>query len=487
MMKEPKQKEMDDFEDRVAAVQLQLAPSWNKNRDMATIMVEHELLPPIPKGKELDKQWQIDELTLRLEFCYAEEISVIYANKLNKIQNSYSLPARVHSNYFKKAHRKAEFEILESSNETCRMRCRLNPTSAWFPVTFDIIDAQDNKLLEKNNPNWKGNGAQNMLAKNCRHKAELILDPSILGNMIMEENLPEIPDTEEEEKEIKTQIVSFSKTDSVKPSPFAPIAMDIPTIEPAVMDIIEIVEPSSEAVIESHNKAIEEDHGSFTAQELTQIRDQKISELPPGSNTEPEILDHFEEGMLEQAELEKADTSFLDKTPLKESNPVELRKPFGMAQLTINDPKYHTQQFYDRIGDDWFRSFTIKESIELAGVDMNIEAFVNVLTPTYPDQLPKIQAKYTALIKESMDSEKLVVLFHDAMTMVENPPDQSIIDLKYFELMTNMAVAMEKVAELIKATKPENPMQFIIDASKGKWTNKEALWGYKYMEARGLI
>jgi antitoxin component HigA of HigAB toxin-antitoxin module len=109
------------------------------------------------------------------------------------------------------------------------------------------------------------------------------------------------------------------------------------------------------------------------------------------------------------------------------------------------------------------------------------------LQQAYPDQLPLIHAEYLKLLEESNENEKLVVLFHDAMTMIENPPEMSIVDLKYFELMTNIVVAMEKAATIIKDTKPANPIQFIIDASKGKWTNKEATWGYKYMEARGLI
>lgn len=510
-LKEKKKELEDNFEERIAAVQLQIAPSWNRNRDMAQIMVEHDLLPPLPKGKEEDKQWQIDELTLRLEFCYAEEISVIYANKLNKIQNSYSIPARVHSNYFKKIHRKAEFEILESSNKICKMRCRLNPNMNWFPVTFDIIDAQDQKLLDKNNRNWLGNGAQNMLAKNCRHKAELILDPSILGSPTMEENLSEnLPEisTEEsyEEQEFtqqqaiidKTQIMSFSKSSEK--------IVEEPKSE-EVFEVVDIVEP-----FDSESEPI--NNQPFTPEEIKEIRDQKISELPPSPDAPPEImetLDIIDETVAPVNEItpiiikeeikeekssrkekkakkgDKPDLSFLDKKSLKETEIKELRKPFGMSQLTIKDPKYHTEFYYKRIGDDWFRSFTIKESRELIGIDMNIVAFTNVLQSYNSDILPKIQTQYENLIHESNETEKLVVLFHDAMTMIENPPDLAIIDNKYFEMMNNMVSAMEKVAEVIKTTKPEDVLGFIVGASKGKWTNKEALWGYKYMEARGLI
>jgi hypothetical protein len=506
MIKPPKQKEETCEPAPLSDSELKSMTdfhSFYQYRDLAQIMIDHDFLPPIPTGKEYDKQWQIDELALRLSYCAAAEISEIFANKLNKIQNSYSIPADVHSRYFSKKHRSAEFETLESTNELCRIRCHLKPSLPWITVTFDIVDAQDQKLIKEKSVHWKGNGIQNMLAKNCRAKAETILDRSFIGNASVEYSEEEPKSMQKIEEDSKTQIISFSKDES--PKTFTPpISIEAePVQEEPIAEVFEILESSSEANL-----------APFTPEEIKEIRDQKISELPPSPDAPPEImetLDIIDETVAPVNEItpiiikeeikeekssrkekkakkgDKPDLSFLDKKSLKETEIKELRKPFGMSQLTIKDPKYHTEFYYKRIGDDWFRSFTIKESRELIGIDMNIVAFTNVLQSYNSDILPKIQTQYENLIHESNETEKLVVLFHDAMTMIENPPDLAIIDNKYFEMMNNMVSAMEKVAEVIKTTKPEDVLGFIVGASKGKWTNKEALWGYKYMEARGLI
>jgi len=504
MIKPPKQKEeMDDFDERVAAVQLQMEPSWNRYRSMAQTMIDHDFLPPIPTDKEFNKQWQIDELALRLEFCKAEEISEIYANKLNKIQNSYTIPARVHSNYFKKIHRRAKFQILESSNTICKLRCRLEPTDDWVPVTFDIIDAQDQKLLDKKNKNWLGNGVQNMLAKNCRHKAELILDPSILGEPTMEENLLEIPAEEEPstqqiEEESKTQIVSFSKP--IEPSQiqteevFEVLQEDLNELTEA----FEIVESPSEAVIETNDKQIESNTKPFTPEEIQTIRDQKISELPPSKDAPIEMMEPID--MLAREEI----LAPMDPQPIEEKvlDPVvedpkdpeikeeELRKPFAMEQLTINDPKYHTQAIYDIVGDDWFAAFTKGNSKSALWVDENLTIYRSVITKFYPDAekspLATIEAEYKKLLEGVNESEKLIVCYHDALFHIDNFPF-NILDVAYLEKML-FIIEIMKTFKPIKTEKDEIKAEFFDwFTKKNQGNSKESLWGYNYMVARGLI
>jgi hypothetical protein len=505
MMKPPKNQNNEENTDPVPLSEAEMKAmtdfySFYENRDLAQIMIDHDFLPPTPKDKEGNKQWQIDEMALRLEYCKATRINIVFANKLNKIQNSYSPPADVHSMYFGQKHPRAEFELIESSNTVCKLRCRLHPGMAWIPVTFDIVDAQDQKLIKEKSVHWKGNGIQNMLAKNCRIKAENILDRSFVGNTPVEYSEEENPSTQKIEEEVKTQIVSFSKPES--PKPFTPpISVEPEPIKEEVYEIAEIVEPVNEPINTS----------PITPEEIKEIRDQKISELPPSANDPIEVLEPV--NMLAREEVlepepqeeeskrktkktskksikditEKPDTSFLNKDPLKEIPMKELKKPFGMSQLTINDPKFHNEITYNRIGDDWYRSLTIQEFMELAAIDMNITAFQTVLQQVYPDLLPKIDAQFQILLKETNESEKLAVLYHDALSMIENPPELSIVDLKYMELMEKMILGLEKLAIILKKEQPENPLEFIMKASQGKWTNKEAVWGYKYIQARGLI
>ena len=186
MMKEPKQQEpkIDDFEERVAAVEAQLEPSFYKYRDVAQIYMDHGHFPPVPKSKESDEQYKRDEYAIRLSYCKARGIPEDFANELMMIQGSLGIGIDTAMSLFKSAHPYAQFDVIEMSNTIHKMNVRVNPSKPWTLFKFSIVDAQDQGLLKKNNKNWEGyNNQQNMIAKNNYSFAIRALDRGCLHGM----------------------------------------------------------------------------------------------------------------------------------------------------------------------------------------------------------------------------------------------------------------------------------------------------------------
>jgi len=568
-LKDQKEHQKDDFEERVAAVEAQLEPTFYKYRNIAEIMLQHNQLPQVPKEFKDDLKYRRDELALRIEYCRAKGFPEIFANDLQNISGRLSIGVDTAASLFKQAYPHAQFKLIQSTDMIHEMLCRTSPSEAWIPMKFTITDAQNLHLLDKKNVHWDGfSGKQKMLAKCNFRNSFNVMDRTVCNGMSIEEEglspdivLPTIPLIH---NAVEVLVENPEIIHSNIPIP--------PQAEP-VMEIMEIVDdlPKTKE-LEAKTQII--NFSKPTAEEIQEIRDQKISELPPTMDNAPEMdMDYdfvdelidkrfeSEEGKVigdynyksicmkcnknkpncnggtgncyecdfklcpqdfkadgtpltleelkarseaeEQERLKKMSKTKQPKKSIKDitekpSNTLpeipiqkELVKPWPLSgALTINDESLHTAENYTKIGEDWFASITLNESKELVITDQNIVGFELAINTICPEKLSGIQAHYQKLIKDPLNGkDRLALLYHDACTMIDNPPAMNLLDLAYFKLMLNMVKGVEKMAEVMKGTqvKEDDRLDFMLKASNGKWTPKDCAWGLRYMLARGLI
>jgi hypothetical protein len=522
-LKEKQKEVQDNFNERVAAVEAQLEPTFYKYRNIAEIMLKHNQLPQIPKEFKDDIAYRKDELALRIEYCHAKGFPEIFANDLQNISGRLGIGVDTAASLFKQAYPHSQFKLIRSTDTEHIMKARASPNEDWQDFKFTIIDAQKLHLLEKNNPHWEGySGRQKMLAKSNFKNSFYIMDRTVLNGMSIEEEglsdeviLPTVPIIHHAEVTLAENPEVIQSQPISNPSP-EPALEPVEEVVEAVVELgdskqieesvkTEIVNPKELREELMPYKAVEHEAEvilntkPFTSEEIAQIRADKIKEMPPSPDAEPEVVEEVEEVPIEEPKRKekkskkpmkdtlKPDTSFLNKTPLKESTPVELRKPFGMSQLTINDPKYHTPEIYEMIGDDWFTSFTKGEVKGDLWADANLTVY-QMLVKEYDEKAAvKIDAKYKEFLKESNDSEKLIVCYHDALTAIENPIPLNILDFKYMEKM----IFIIEILKTFKSTKTntdeirEEFFKWVTDKNQGN--SKEALWAWKYMTARKML
>lgn len=505
-----KQKELhDNFEERVAAVEAQLEPNFGKYRPIAEIYMDHGHFPPVPKEKLNDEQYKKDEYAIRLSYCHARGIPEDFANELQLIQGALGIGIDTAMSLFKTAHPFAQFDVLEANDREHKMNVRINPSKPWTYFVFTIIEAQELGYLKKNNKNWEGiNGRQNMIAKNNYSFAIKALDRGCLHGMTIidtgfydMQQIPAIPTTDK-------IIEGLTQNPEVIQSSFV--------IEPAAESAIEPVEEVVEAVVEvPSTQAVEEavqteiinpkelrdelthveanDHElessfnttSISPEEIKQIRDEKIKELPPSPTAEPEQVEEVAEVIPEpKKENIKPDTSFLNKKP-------ELVKPWEFNELTVNDQTLHTAENYARLGEDWFCSLKVEEVNDAQIRDQNIIAYGLVIDQVCPQLKAQIFQIFDALIAEPLNhSDRLTVLFHDALVQCDPKPDIPFIDTIYFQKMVKMIFGIEIVAKAMKKQQiieSGQQIDFMVKSSKNLWDAKDCAFALRYMHARNLL
>jgi hypothetical protein len=542
MMKEPKIKEpkhdMSKDDEELAILQLeQLEPNFGKYRPIAEIYMEHGHFPPVPKDKMNDEQYKKDEYAIRLSYCHARGIPEDFANELQLIQGSLGIGIDTAMSLFKSAHPFAQFDIIKSNDVVHEMNVRINPSKPWTPFKFTITEAQNLGYLKKNNVNWEGyNGRQNMIAKNNYSFAVKALDRGCLHGMtIIDTGFYEMQSTSTDThvEPQKTEVVSFAKMQAIvenkeEPKP-TPLPAPAPTPEP-IMEVYEIMEPEPIPDVKP-----EINFSPISKAELTQIKEEKIASLPPPPDhveimetnqedmeyviTSPPIIDDddfkdeikeetkmIEGGIVTPETIEKINNDIPPSEEPKSEEPKkpklpktkqtkkadikkEIKKPFPMTQLTINDPDYQTQDIYEKITEDWFASFTVAEFTELVVDDGNIEAFRTAIDTLAPERKGDIEQRFYEIISDpSALGDFVALVYHDAIMGIENPPAINLIDFAYLKLILKDIDQLEKFAQMQPLATDKSQEQFLEQASKFQinWSPKKLAWGYKYLKAREL-
>jgi hypothetical protein len=564
-----KQKELhDNFDERVAAVEAQLEPNFGKYRPIAEIYMEHGHFPPVPKEKQNDEQYKKDEYAIRLSYCHARGIPEDFANELQLIQGALGIGIDTAMSLFKTAHPFAQFDVLEANDREHKMNVRINPSKPWTYFVFTIIEAQELGYLKKNNKNWEGiNGRQNMIAKNNYSFAIKALDRGCLHGMTIidtgfydMQQIPAIPTTDkiiegltQNPEVIQSSFVIEPAAESAIEPVEEVVEAVVEVLDPKVGDpkdpaqiekeiVTEIVDPKELRDELTHVEASDHELEStfnttpISPEEIQQIREDKIKELPPSPDAAPEQVEEVAEaepeyiygewkgsdvcmicnkhknnvsihngtcfecdnpnGFDEQAYLKmmaelkksrepiKPDTSFLNKKP-------ELVKPWEFNELTVNDQTLHTAENYARLGEDWFCSLKVDEANDEMIRDQNIIAYGLVIDQVCPQLRDQIFQTFELLKAEPLNhSDRLTVLFHDAMVQCDPKPDIPFIDTIYFQKMAKLCFGIEVVAQDMKnhhITESGAQFDHMKKASKNLWDAKDCAFALRYMHARNLL
>lgn len=522
-----KQKELhDNFDERVAAVEAQLEPSFYKYRNIAEIMIKHNQLPQVPKEFKDDLEYRKDELALRIEYCRAKGFPEIFANDLQNISGRLGIGVDTAASLFKHAYPESQFKLILSTDTEHIMKARASPNDDWQDFKFTMVEAQKLHLLDKNNPHWEGySGRQKMLAK-CNFKNSFyIMDRTVMNGMTIEEEglsddlvLPTVPLIKQAERTLLENPEVMQTSFVIQPAA-EPAIEPVEEVVEAVVEVLDpkVGDPKDPAKIEkeivteivdpkelrdelTHVEAVEHELESslnsqpFSPEEIKQIRDDKIKELPPSPDAAPEQVEEvaevapepIKENIKTKKPIEslKPDISFLNKKP-------ELVKPWEFNELIVNDQTLHTAENYARLGEDWFCSLKVDEVNDAQIRDQNIIAYGLVIDQVCPQLRDQIFQTFELLKAEPLNhSDRLTVLFHDAMVQCDPKPDIPFIDTIYFQKMAKLCFGIEVVAQDMKnhhITESGAQFDHMKKASKNLWDAKDCAFALRYMHARNLL
>jgi hypothetical protein len=163
-------------------------PSFYKYREAAEIMMQHEMF--VKDSKNRGKQWQIDDLALKLEHCKALGIPSTFANSLYPSNGRFNMSIDVMSWIVTHKAADAEFLCTLSNEKMCIIMCRrtkVNKEAKWIPVTYTIEMARANGLVK--GVHWN-NDAANMINKNAYAHAYRTVCRVELANAYIPEEIP---------------------------------------------------------------------------------------------------------------------------------------------------------------------------------------------------------------------------------------------------------------------------------------------------------
>lgn len=187
-----KEKLSDDLEQ--LADQLPEVPSFYKFRNAAELMMNHGMFAKPPKQHEGDRQWQIDDLALKLEYCKANNIPAVYANSIYPVNGKFSMEIDLMSWLVSTKAPDAQFITIKSDDQECIVKARrtlIDKNAPWIEFKYTLTMAKAAGLIKPTATQWIQNPS-NMINKNAYALAYRGVCRAELSNAYIPEELPDI-------------------------------------------------------------------------------------------------------------------------------------------------------------------------------------------------------------------------------------------------------------------------------------------------------
>jgi len=200
-------------------------PSFYKFRDIAKIMMNHNMFIKTDKGL----QWQIDDLALKLEHCKTLQIPMTWANSLYIGNGKFGMEIDLMSWIVRTQCPDAQFILDHGNAVECVIKGRrtiMDKNAPWQEFKYTIEMAKANNLIRGSN--WLLNPA-NMVNKNAYANAYRGLCRAELQNSYIREEIGADEDIETIQKPTKTK---------------KPVILGVPLTGEQIDDLIETLPPS---------------------------------------------------------------------------------------------------------------------------------------------------------------------------------------------------------------------------------------------------